>query len=253
MCRSFLLPVLLIAATVTTASNGTVPPKTIELAKGFTVAVVCLTLDKPARLVRVMASGFFISEKGDFVTAGHVLDGWRELDASPRGPCFPAIYVPTKGWAAFDELQAEVSWFKFEACWSDEALDIAVCRPGQNPFADTDIKRPLVANLRIESLPDGDAVAFTGFPLNTIRPITSKGFVAAYRGRVDGVPVELVIDKAAWAGASGSPVFDVDGRVVGVLVRAGFDEGSGLAYARPSARIVKILDAALKTLDAKLK
>jgi hypothetical protein len=54
-------------------------------------------------------------------------------------------------------------------------------------------------------------------------------------------PRDLIVDKNAWPGASGSPIFLENGAVIGILVRRGIDNGSGLAMDRPASFIEKVL------------
>jgi S1-C subfamily serine protease len=59
--------------------------------------------------------------------------------------------------------------------------------------------------------------------------VTSKGIIAAYYV----AEKYLVIDRAAWSGTSGSPVYVPSGRVIGMLVRTATGAGEGLSMARP--------------------
>ena len=52
---------------------------------------------------------------------------------------------------------------------------------------------------------------------------------------------KLVIDKSAWPGASGSPVYDGDGKVIGLVIETGLAEGAGLTYSRPIDLITDFL------------
>jgi V8-like Glu-specific endopeptidase len=68
-------------------------------------------------------------------------------------------------------------------------------------------------------------------------PITSQGHIASYSVRTN----EFLIDKNAWPGASGSPVYGAEGEVIGLIIQRGLGDGSGLAYARPADFIVDFL------------
>jgi S1-C subfamily serine protease len=118
-------------------------------------------------------------------------------------------------------------------------MDIAVCTTILNPFTNkvvNDHIRPVSINPRLAIL-DGTPVAFTGFPLGFLFPVTSKGYVGGYAPFSD----RLVIDKSAWPGASGSIVYNGDGDMMGMITEAGIDYGSGLAYALPVNSILKFL------------
>jgi hypothetical protein len=88
---------------------------------------------------------------------------------------------------------------------------------------------------------DGASVAFSGFPLDFITPLTSRGAIAGYRASAGTEADEVIIDKATWPGASGSPVYGADGRVVGMILKAGIGPGSGLAYARAASVLQQFL------------
>ena len=53
-----------------------------------------------------------------------------------------------------------------------------------------------------------------------------------------------MVDKSAWPGASGSPVYTANGKVIGLVTQAGLGVGSGLAYAVPSDTIIEFLGKA---------
>ena len=119
-------------------------------------------------------------------------------------------------------------------------MDIAVCKTIDNPFLMKTLSnhiRPAPISASAEIV-DGTPVAFTGFPLEFLFPVTSKGNVGGYAPFSD----RLVIDKSAWPGASGSPVYDANGNVIGMITEAGINYGSGLAYALPSSSILRFLN-----------
>ena len=254
MRPSWLAVVVIALSCIVSARNKDVSVRTIDVAKTYVVPVACI-LEHPVLggpILSIVGSGFFIDKQGTFVTAGHVLDDFARLNTKEQ-PCFPGIYVSRRGWSDFAQ-EADAKWFKFVNCWTDRKADIAVCRPIENPFLDPAVSRHVSrARIRPDRMGDGDYVAFTGFPWSTIRPITSKGSIAAYRDVQAGSgPTMLIIDKAAWPGASGSPVYDRKGGVVGVLVQAGVNVGSGLAYARTSAAIVSLLATGRASLTSQM-
>jgi hypothetical protein len=75
--------------------------------------------------------------------------------------------------------------------------------------------------------------------------MTSRAAVAVATHRNvwhDGAStLDLILDHAAWAGGSGSPVYLSDGRVVGILLARGTDEGAGVALVRPSEALRAIV------------
>lgn len=213
--------------------------KTIKTVKQGVVPVVCGFLNEKNELqiVKIIASGFFINNQGGFLTARHVLSELRKVSTKER-PCFPAIYIPIGGWEK-GKHELGTRWFKFTSCLIKNKLDIASCSLINNPFQDAAVSRHIVF-LRFEnsfSYKDGTPIAFTGFPLYSTIPVTSKGIIASYRA----VAKEMVVDKNAWPGASGSPVYIANGRVIGMIIKRGIGAGIGLAYARPGDLIIKFL------------
>lgn len=217
--------------------NKSISIKTIKRIKSTTVPIVCGTKkrDGEFHVNKIIGSAFFINDEGYFLTAGHVFNDWAKIDTT-KEKCFPAIYMVMGGWEA-DTTQ--IRWFRFKTCRRNEVTDIAICKPKTNPFLTEDVKRQInfVTFTKLQSLEDGTPVAFTGFPLNFIRPITAKGNIASY------IETEkrIVIDNSAWPGASGSPVYRHDAQVVGIIIQRGINKGTGLAYARDTDSIIKFL------------
>ena len=218
------------------SQNKFVTVETIERVKNFTVPIVCgaKVADGSFKITKIIGSSFFINKQGYFLTAGHVLDNWDKINKS-KGACFPAVYFPIKGgW----EILSKVRWFRFGNCVRPSDADIAVCKTTANPFTIEDVNKELdIATFETcSAVKDGMPVAFTGFPLQSLRPITSIGNIASYV-KINKL---IIIDKNAWPGASGSPVYLSNGRVIGVLTKRGINDGSGLAYAIASDFILKL-------------
>jgi S1-C subfamily serine protease len=210
---------------------------TISVMQRSVFPVVCLTLgqNNTASLNSVEGTGFFVAQDGVFITAGHVINGIVGPRQRPAQPCLTsAIYLPANGWQG-----ADIRWFKFVPgeCAIVSDFDIARCRTIER------INVPFTP-VRFEDgeQPVGTSVAFTGFPLQNPTPVTARGYVAVYTsqdarlGRLD-----LVIDRATWPGASGSPVYLADGRVIGILLKRGTGEGAGITFARPSRFIRELV------------
>jgi V8-like Glu-specific endopeptidase len=219
--------------------------ETIANVKHSVSPLVCLEgKGSEARILDRLGSAFFITEAGDFLTAAHVL---QEMQKTER-PCpVSAIVVPSETWR--NEVRAETAtWFAFKIpdCLIDDDLDVAKCR-----LVDDHSVLKLALGFKITPVkldtsipPDGTQVAFTGFPLGVRDPMTSRAGVATFRNIwLDEKPAgELVLDRAAWPGSSGSPVYLADGRVIGVLIKGGRGEGAGWTALRPIRLIRKILE-----------
>jgi len=231
---------LLITLIPAGSTTKDVTVETIELAKRFSVAVVCITIDVNhlATSLNSLGSGFVVNRRGDFITASHVTDAMNKQHG-----CTPSIYLSKTVWA--DASTADLTFVEFSECWSEPPpVDLSLCRPLENPFMEPHLAKSIgFAAIRTDRLKDGEPVAFTGFPLGIVRPLTSKGDVATYAGD------DLIIDRAAWPGASGSPVYDGDGRVVGVVRQAGANVAGGLAFATPADKLQMFLQTAIPQLD----
>jgi hypothetical protein len=83
-------------------------------------------------------------------------------------------------------------------------MDLVVCEPIENPFTSPRISSRLIQAVRFDTreVQDGVPVAFTGFPLEYVFPITSKGNIG---GKVafekSDTIFDYIIDKVcvAWS------------------------------------------------------
>lgn len=240
---------VLIAAfcfTVFTVASGQehVSIQTIAQAKLSVLPIVCGFTDEHNKfqVVEVAGSGFFVDTFGRFVTAAHVLKNWDTISRE-KHTCFPVVYIPDTKWSKY-HFVVNMQWFTFVSCIPDDAIDIAVCQPLENPFTSKRINRNYISPVSFDTheWPDGTPVAFTGFPLENETPITAQGFVAGKVGIAGNDSYfDLVIDKSAWPGASGSMVYLGNGKVVGMVRATGVMLASGLTYARNASAIVDFL------------
>jgi S1-C subfamily serine protease len=132
----------------------------------------------------------------------------------------------------------------------DPAVDLAliqVVRDGPSP---------VVSGIAPEAAaaPEGAAVVTIGFPLTTDLPMEGSGRDMIVKTSLDPgtvskrVPTILQIDAYAAHGSSGSPVFNADGNVVGV-VYGGPPEGAGrVVYAVPGDKLAAFLPPELHAL-----
>jgi S1-C subfamily serine protease len=195
--------------------------------------VICRTKTPEKPVERIVGTAFFVSETGEFVTAEHVIDS--------AGDCQKAIYLPVNGWNP--DPDAEIRIYNFTLCLRDATADIAICRTDRD-LTTTAHFGTAVAPVVFDTTDheDGTPVAFTGFPLQIRRPLTARGFLAAtHPGFMAGGLPRLVLDRVAWPGSSGGPVYGADGHVIGMMTERGIDRSTGLAFARPSSLIVESL------------
>lgn len=218
----------------------------IETMKRSIAPLVCLSVKGESILAR-LGTGFFVASTGEFLTAAHVLADMQKSDR----PCpLSAITLPLAGWqpGAADEPTAWIP-FKIGECVIDTLLDVAKCRALIDPPG-----RMAARGLRIVPVqfewdipPDGTQAAFTGFPLGVRDPMTFRAGVAANRPvwRDGKAIAQLVLDRSAWPGFSGSPVFLSDGRVIGVLFAGRIEEGTAMTFLRPASALRGMINEGL--------
>lgn len=210
----------------------------VEYVQRGVVPIICAQAGDNNNITsaQIVGSGFFINRTGYFLTASHVL---LELDAAiKQSHCIGAIYVPKTSWKD-RTVHTQLKFFTFTDCRYKADIDVGACVPSANPFDDPEVKDRIqtLALGNLSNHPDGSPVAFTGFPLGIVFPVTSKGEIAAF------IPDEnlLLIDKSAWPGASGSPVYDPQGKVLGLLFKRGTNESEGIAAAVPVESVATFL------------
>lgn len=241
--RYLLITALILVVPDPVFAHEGIPLKTISHIERSVIPLVCAYKDASGtlRIAGVAGTGFFVDRHGRFVTDAHVLNDLLTF----RGvrPCFPVFYVPDHRWGAYEPI-INFQYFPFVRCTTNKVLDLAVCSPTENPFTSKRLQKGSVTTVSFgrNDAKVGAPVGFTGFPLQSKAPISSQGHVAGFTG-VQGDPTgfDYFIDKAAWPGASGSPLYLANGRVVGIVRAAGEKAGSGISLARSSALITAFL------------
>ena len=212
--------------------------------KRSVIPVACIGISgTTAETLSVEGTGFFVSADGTFITANHVIDSM--LNPKRTAPCpHTAFYLPkTGGWSAEQAtFRSDYYLFHISECKRDADIDIARCR-SVRPLEAAHKIVPVAFDTAVQ--PDGTPVAFTGFPLQFQIPLSCVGNVSGYvRTRDDGRgPRAMIMDKSAWPGASGSPMYLGNGKVVGLVGQRGTNDGSGRAIAVPSRLIQEFLKA----------
>jgi S1-C subfamily serine protease len=223
---------VLFAATRSPASSSSAIDAIASLKRSI-VPVACFTAPNTNQVV---GTGFLLNGRGEFLTARHVLGGVRELEV--KQGCKLAIYVPIGGW---NELNLTFSALEFYvgSCVESEGLDVAACKLNKNPFDDPQTKGN-IQPVRFESaLPvEGTTVLVSGFSLGKAVPISISAMVAGY-----ATAGQLILDKTAQPGHSGSPAYLPSGNVVGMADSIAINEYApqGLTNVVPSPEIVKFL------------
>jgi V8-like Glu-specific endopeptidase len=180
-----------------------------------------------------------IDEQGTFITANHLIavfatSPWKDV-------CMAAITFPVGGWKRTPQ---DVRWYRFglAKCQVNEGWDVAVCKTEDDMSKQTAVSYEVV-RISAERPPDGTMVFFTGFPLQADDPITSIGSVAGFTAS-DGYN-SIIIDKNAWPGASGSPIYLPNGQdIIGMIEKTGTGDAAGISFGVASERLVNILTSA---------
>lgn len=241
------LVVFLLALPVSGVGDGNSFVRAIEQMKRSIAPIAYGHRDEKGKLTeigRITGTGFFVGRDGYFLTAGHVaqvIQG-KIRTGEERGV---GVLVPYNSWGRGSDT-GRYRWFKLDILFVDVQNDLALCKTVNNPFeweGTKDFVAPVTFESEVPS--DGTPVAFTGFPLQSKAPISGQGSIASYQlvtGSNQG-GTALVIYAVVWGGASGSPVFLPDGRVVGILTAGGPGGSPHLAMARPANLIKELLEA----------
>ena len=141
-----------------------------------------------------MGTGTMFKYKGHniVITAAHVLGG----------PPYLAAVLGDE-----DYVMAEVVYL-------DRETDIAVMISPELPGV-----KPMHLKKRSSEVKIGEDTIYSGFPNDDIE-LTIRGYISAIRSNGD-----IYLHSYAWPGASGSSVFDKQGRLVGILSAIGVGTG----------------------------
>lgn len=199
-----------------------------EIYKKYADAVVSIRSEKPveegvegARTIVSHGSGFIATANGYVVTNHHVIEGAEKIAVSLRN--------------------GEV--FEARLCGSTKDNDIALLKiDGDN--------LPYVSVGRSSTLMVGEQIAAIGNPLGELAYSMTVGYVSALDRKINagGARINMLqTDAPINSGNSGGPVFDMGGKVIGV-VSAKYSGRSnsgayieGLGFAIPIDDVLPIL------------
>lgn len=216
----------------------------IQAIKHSIIPIVCgqavpdsETKELKMQVIFVEGTGFFVATDGTFVTADHVIEA--TLDRTRQVPCPRVGFTlpESGGWDTELPPTSQPDFYEFDAgaCKRDKPLDVARCR-SKRVIDRTHNIAPVTFEDAIQ--PDGTPIAFTGFQHQL--PFSSIGNISGYATLPNG-PQEIIMDKTGWPGASGSPFYLANGRVIGMLQLSGTGQGPGRAMGRPSRFIEDFL------------
>lgn len=201
--------------------SATIDADRIEAESGRAVAMV---FARQADGGALTGTAFAVTPDGVLVTAGHVADAAVNDEIAVR------FSNSSQTWRA--RVLAQSTNF-----------DLALLRVSGIRGSVPTVKR---INQRADSIGAGQPVALIGFPLGgapqdsaegaqVARPVVLLGITEATR------PERIEFDTYGRPGASGSPVFDAAGEVIGVLF-GGLSNGT--AYAVPSLGVLQLMQEA---------
>ena len=178
------------------------------------------------------ATGFAIGEGGLIVTNRHVVTDDNDTKATK----VLVKFANTHPWLVSHVVKIA----------DDPTVDLALIEVDQAGHY------PVVRSVSAKGVdePVGEAIVTLGFPLGTDLAMEGSGddvipkttMTAGHISKT--LPDVLQIDSFAGHGSSGSPVFDADGHVIGVVYGGAKDTGGRVVYAVPSDRILDLRKAA---------
>lgn len=163
------------------------------------------------------ATAFSIRNDGLLVTNKHVV-----IDADGRPPRRIGLF-----------FARNPTWYYAQFLRASETADVALLK------VDASGEFPTVKSIASSTTAaPGDAVALMGFPLGTTLERGSKT-PSLNIGAISKIEPDLIqIEAYSAEGASGSPAFDADGNVIGVLFGSPVEAAGRIIFLVPSSALV---------------
>jgi serine protease Do len=197
-----------------------------RLAKSRGPAVVLIAVEMPDGHA-FTGTGFAISPQGLVVTNRHLVRG----DDGSAAQRMLLIFSDTKRW-----IPAHVVKVSANADLAFLQIDEVATYPAIAPPA---------ASAKIPAV--GSPAAIIGYPLGIDTPMEGNGTAITARSTLAAGTLSKVLDDViqmdayAGEGSSGSPVFDADGDVIGVVYGGARESAGRIVYAVPGAVLAKEL------------
>jgi hypothetical protein len=162
----------------------------------------------------VAGTAFFLTRRGDFVTAASVLANFLEPGA--LAGCTMMIWFTSPVDAA-GNFSTQGFIVALKDCIVDPDIDAARCRTIGDLTRDWGGRFAPVPVALDDGQPEvGTPVGTTGFILFDTVPISSRGHIGGYQPAAPAA-AQMVLD---WPAGAGSPVYDSRGKVVGMVAQA---------------------------------
>ena len=202
-------------------ATGPMTPGQVYAQNVDAVVAVNTRIESSNGVAEGSGSGFIISADGYVVTNYHVVEGAKQVTVIPHGG---------------EEITAKI-------IGTDATNDVALLKvDGQN--------MPFVTLGSSDALQVGDQVAAIGNPLGELTATLTVGYISA-KDRIvdtDGTVINMLqTDAAINSGNSGGPLFDMNGKVIGITTAkySGSSQSGatieGLGFAIPMDDVVGIL------------
>jgi len=221
----------------------------------WAISRTVLIVAGPNAPVQSSGSGVWVSKDVYVATCWHVVENADEIQVKIA---YPGVYDLEKKIlvnAAFASYAAKV-------VASDKNADVAILKVSPNPFVTPPIQRTISgmpaikfasADLRKRLPNPGDLALVGGYPLGRPDLLTQTGTVANvalvedFRNQ-ESKGVRILLSMVSNPGNSGGPVFDSDGKVLGLL-RGNFEwtpthQNSGISIVVPAYFVQDALDQA---------
>ena len=197
-----------------------------------------LPANQPPLFPTILGTGFFVHEDGLVATNRHVIELFDKIPNNPKtGEAgFAAIlFLPGTPQRSWQMLRLEVkSWgglssFTSSDDWYGESVpDIGFVQlrvRGVRPLklATEDSYLRIGMNVATSGYPMGDLPLTVMGRLNQVTPFLRHGVVSSVFPFPTKLPHGFTIDIMQQGGSSGSPIFDGDGMVVGMMASSIID------------------------------
>ncbi|HEY3779260.1 MAG TPA: serine protease [Rhizomicrobium sp.] len=188
----------------------------------------------------VAGTAFFLTRRGDFVTAASVIANFLPQGAFAGCTIMVWFAGPVDAAGNFSSQSFPVA---LNDCILDLSIDVARCRTVGDLAAVNGGRfapEPVAVDDR---QPDpGSSIGASGFILFDNEPIATRGHIGGYRPAQPNA-MQMVIDRPASAWAGGSPIYDGHGRVLGMLVKVNNVILTDISVATTSLAISRFLTA----------
>ncbi|HEX4159083.1 MAG TPA: serine protease [Rhizomicrobium sp.] len=164
----------------------------------------------------VAGTAFFLTRRGDFVTAASVLGNF--IEPGPFAGCTMMVWFASPVDAA-GNFNSQGFLVALNDCVIDASIDVARCRTiGDLTKAYGGRFTPIPVAFEDRQPDAGSAVGTTGYILFDTVAIAARGHVGGYQPAPPSA-AQMVLDRPAGPGSAGSPVYDSRGKVLGMVAQ----------------------------------